>query len=637
MKTKVKEEYKSCIIELEREIKKTMLKEDIFGLAVALVEGDQIIYAKGYGFTDREKKDKITPETVFSIQSMSKSFTSAAFFILASEELIDLDDPIRKYYPEFTINTQFGDKDEEIAKITFRRMLGHWASFTHEAPVGNNYEYSESSFEEHIKSIGETWLRAPVGSEYAYSNLGYDLTGYVLGLIKNKTYQEVMNEVLFSPLGMDSATFDLQEAQKDSFAYGGIKEFSIKNTPLQGILPSGGIYLSVLDVAKYVMFHLQKGKIDGKSLLKQEFLEKMYSFPYLEQEERGYAFGIYSTQSMYGKKIWEHGGGGYGYFTNMAWIPDENIGAIVLTNDMGHPSSQVALSHKALGLVLKAKNVPEEKEVPVDKLKRLQGIYDTSRYPYTKVDYTNGKLYLHSVNGQTRKLYTQSDTIFVDENKVKYTFVLDENHNAKEIHITENNYIPVVLKKVEQKEMASYHFEKKWEDYLGYYQYDCYGGLKGYFAVLRKNDSLYVYFPLPLKMKPIGDNLFSTNDGEVLDLNKKPITFRNIPARKVDLDIDGILKESSKNMEYHKASVMFLSDLAITLNFTEGFETAINFIEKLEEINKENQKLLLRLGKTLYAMDELDKARTCFQSLLTKDKKNEQAFVMLEKTIKRMN
>ena len=129
---------------LEKEIEDFIEKEidanNILGLSFALVSDKGILWSKGYGYTNLEKKEKVTVDTLFSTQSMGKSFTATTFLILASKNNVNLDDPIRKYYPEFYINTKFGNPEEEIRKITFRRMLSHWAGFTHEAPLGNNYD-----------------------------------------------------------------------------------------------------------------------------------------------------------------------------------------------------------------------------------------------------------------------------------------------------------------------------------------------------------------------------------------------------------------------------------------------------------------------------------------------------------------
>ena len=93
-------------------------------------------------------------------------------------------------------------------KITLRMLLSHTAGFTHEAPLGNNYEPEPGDFDAHVRSISDTWLRFPVGTGYAYSNLGIDLAGYILEQVSNKPFPVVMRDSLLAPLGMDHSTFD---------------------------------------------------------------------------------------------------------------------------------------------------------------------------------------------------------------------------------------------------------------------------------------------------------------------------------------------------------------------------------------------------------------------------------------------
>jgi len=104
---------------------------------------------------------QINDQTLFSIQSISKNFTALAVMFAVQDGLLDLDTPISKYLPEFTVNSCFEGKPEQ--KITLRHLLTHTAGFTHEAPLGNNYDYSPCSFDEHLKTIKDTWLKFPVG------------------------------------------------------------------------------------------------------------------------------------------------------------------------------------------------------------------------------------------------------------------------------------------------------------------------------------------------------------------------------------------------------------------------------------------------------------------------------------------
>ena len=119
-----------------------MQKNKIPGAAVALVDRDRILWAAGFGYTDTDKREPVNPETIFSIQSMSKTFTAVLFAV--QDGLLDLDAPITTYLPEFMVQSRFEGHPEQ--KITLWHLLSHTAGFTHEAPVGNNFDAPSPSF-----------------------------------------------------------------------------------------------------------------------------------------------------------------------------------------------------------------------------------------------------------------------------------------------------------------------------------------------------------------------------------------------------------------------------------------------------------------------------------------------------------
>jgi CubicO group peptidase (beta-lactamase class C family) len=188
---------------LEAEIPGLMIRERIPGMSLAIIVDGAISWVRGFGITDRLRRLPITPDTMFSLQSGSKTFTATAVMLAVQEALIDLDLPVVAYLPDFTVSSRFDEHPERI--ITMRHLLSHRAGFTHEAPVGSNYERDTagSSFEAHIASIGRTWLRFPVGQRYAYSNLGVDLAGYILQTVSGMPFAEYVKERLFGPLEHD--------------------------------------------------------------------------------------------------------------------------------------------------------------------------------------------------------------------------------------------------------------------------------------------------------------------------------------------------------------------------------------------------------------------------------------------------
>src|SRR5262249_29694579 len=156
------------------------------GVAVALVDDQDVIWAGGFGHTDASGRQAVSADTVFSLQSVTKTYTATAFLLAVDQGLVGLDDPVRKVLPEFRAHSR-ADGDESDA-ITFRHLLSHWSGLPHEAPVGNNYGDWHCTFEEHVRSINDTWLKCRVGERFRYSNLGYDLAGYALARLRRRPF-----------------------------------------------------------------------------------------------------------------------------------------------------------------------------------------------------------------------------------------------------------------------------------------------------------------------------------------------------------------------------------------------------------------------------------------------------------------
>jgi CubicO group peptidase (beta-lactamase class C family) len=166
----------AVIAQYRAQIPALMAQESIPGLAVALVDGDRVVWQEGFGSTDDHGGSSVTVDALFSAQSMSKVFTATAVMQAVQYGRLDLDEPITTYLPGFTVNSAFETHPER--RITLRMLLSHTAGFTHEAPLGNSYAPEPGDFDAHVRSISDTWLRFPVGTGYAYSNLGIDLVDW---------------------------------------------------------------------------------------------------------------------------------------------------------------------------------------------------------------------------------------------------------------------------------------------------------------------------------------------------------------------------------------------------------------------------------------------------------------------------
>jgi len=203
-------------------------------------------------------------------------------------------------------------------------LLSHRAGFTHEAPIGNNYDPAFPSFEAHVNSIASTWLRYPVGERYRYSNLGPDLAGYILQTRTGKPFADWVRDALFLPLGMHNATFSSDDYEaRTNRAVG--HEDGHDSVPLRTpLIPSGGVYISAQDMATYASFHLGKGTLHGKTLLERCWWDEMHGFAL----GGDYGLGVIRSEVQYGQKalrLLGHKGGGFGFGSVFSYCPEARL------------------------------------------------------------------------------------------------------------------------------------------------------------------------------------------------------------------------------------------------------------------------------------------------------------------------
>jgi CubicO group peptidase (beta-lactamase class C family) len=318
---------------LEEVLPDQLLEASVPGAAIAVIDNRKIVWSKAYGHVDGEDSKLVDMTTVFSIQSMSKSFTALAVLMAVQDGLVDLDSPIKKYLPGFTVNSRYDKHPEET--ITLRHLLTHRAGFTHEAPYGNNFD-DRNGFTKHIKSISITWLRYPVGYRLSYSNQGVDLAGYILQVRSGMPFEVYVKRKVLDPIGMTGSSLDMDaiEANKNR-AIGHSDDYD--TVPLRiPMIPSGGGYTNIRDMARYLQFHINKGVVDGRKILRADLIEEMHRLQFARPRQRsGYGLCLIREPISDSYNLY-HSGGGYGFFSDMVMYPEKKLGVVFLANSADH-------------------------------------------------------------------------------------------------------------------------------------------------------------------------------------------------------------------------------------------------------------------------------------------------------------
>ncbi len=534
-------DYSAIMSDFRASIPKLMSQEKVPGLAIAVVDGQQILWMEGFGYTDDDRKITVTPDTLFSVQSMSKNFTGAAVLVAVQDGLLDLDLPIKQYLRSFTVDSRFDVHPEE--KITLRLLLSHRAGLTHEAPVGNNYDGDSTSFEQHIRSISQTWLRFPVGQRYSYSNLGVDLAGYILQVRSGMPFHQYVKEKLLDPIGMTASSFDMDYIKRTAQRAIG---HSLLPKEVVGVpmIPSGGLYTNARELARYVQFHLNGGKVNGTQLINDQLLRQMYQIPSpFPGQTDGYGLGL-AIRRNHGTMCLDHGGGGFGFLSKMTWYPEFGLGIVMLTNSSEH-DFQNNLPNQILDRFIAAKlgRLPSEAaktpdsaqksyEVSPSRQRRVAGQYLYNRGGYMFWVLRGDRLGVEP--GEPGKLFVPVVWVSADEGfipldgvKFFYRFVCrPDGTPAYAVRLYDGEFLDYNAGPADRPGPD----KPEWGRYVGKYRYKIQGAAAGFFEIHRQSGDLFLGYRKLAEFQP---GLFFTSDGEALDLRGATSTWANIPLEKI--------------------------------------------------------------------------------------------------------
>lgn len=507
-----------------------MEREDIPGVAVCLIHDGHVAWTEGFGVTDRRSRRRIQQNTIFSIQSTSKNFTATAIMLAVQRGLLDLDEPITTYLPDFNVHSRFEPRPQE--KMTLRLLLSNRAGFTHDAPVGNNFDPEFESFEAHVRSISRTWLRFPVGERYRYSNLGFDLAGYILQQRMNKPFAECVSELIFEPLAMQDTTFATEEyARSRNRALG--HQLGYATVPLKTpLIPSGGVYTSARDIAKYCKFHLNRGRVNGAALLQEPLWNEMHAFPF----GGDYSIGVIRKEQRFGNtdvRILNHAGGGFGFGCVFQYCPEAGSAWAALFN---RPSAAAyrfgarlmdeifTRRYGAATPRLQVNDLPSI-TLPTAWMQKHVGRY-VSRNFKAEIEMKDGAPALRVANEVTPIRFISPDEFVIEGPQGDAVFYR---------HTPASTHAPAHLECWIGENSLDYNDgpldapgpdAATWTQYLGTYRVERWGKPAEVMVVQRRNGYLYLNDTrLIVEHEP---GLFFTSDGEAVDFRHDPPTWRNV-------------------------------------------------------------------------------------------------------------
>jgi len=302
------------------------------GMAIAVVKDDEVILTHGFGIANIEKETPVTDETIFAIGSSTKAFTSTLVGMLVDEGKMDWDKPVTKYLPYFQMDVE---SDDESVELTLRDVLSHRTGFSR---MGLLMASGKIPIEEVLLDATKAEPFVPFRKKFYYSNVMYMAAGVAAGKMDDTDWDTLVKERIFEPLGMESTTTSVTQAEKDSrLASGYLWDEDLQayeNKPMRNvdnIGPSGAINSNVIDMAEWLRFQLNRGEYEGNRLISNESLGETWTTQIDITENIGYGMG-WMTREWEGKPVIEHGGNVDGFSAQVAMLPELNLGFVLLTN-----------------------------------------------------------------------------------------------------------------------------------------------------------------------------------------------------------------------------------------------------------------------------------------------------------------
>ena len=356
-------------------VRRLMARDQIPGLAVGVVERGHIVFARGFGYRDVERRLPVTADTLFPLGSCSKAFTATAIAMLADEGRIALDAPVRTYLPDFSLEDPVAS-----ATLTTRDLLTHRSGlprhdlFWYQAPFSRDELYHRLRF---LEPSG------PPRAEWRYNSLMFVVAGRIVEKVSGETWESFVQARILLPLNMRRTVLSAEAmaADSDHAVPYALLNGSVQRIPmlkrLSAIAPAGAVQTSVSDLARWLTFHATRSPaLLGESMWRELHRPqaKMPAAAEAEVQDRYYALG-WIHESYRGHPLVVHNGAIDGFTMHLGFLPETGQGLILLMNRDLATAALMALAYSAYDRLLGLEPLDWEgrlKEMP----EPLQGIPD---------------------------------------------------------------------------------------------------------------------------------------------------------------------------------------------------------------------------------------------------------------------
>jgi CubicO group peptidase (beta-lactamase class C family) len=418
--------------QLDQYITKARADWKVPGLAIAIVKDDKVVFAKGYGVRQLNEQRPVDEKTLFAIASNTKAFTATAIGILVDEGKLRWDDPVTKYLPWFQMYDPYATRE-----MTVRDLLSHRSGL---ATFSGDLLWYESTYprNEIIRRARFLKPTSSFRSRFGYQNIMFLAAGQIVEAVTGQPWDNFIHDRFFVPLNMVTSNTSVKAfKQGDNVATphnevdGKLRVIRYSNVDSAG--GAAAINSNVAEMAQWLRLQLGRGNLNGKKIfstaVSHELWQPNITIPISEQAERfnptrhfsAYGLG-FSLSDYHGRKMVSHGGGLDGMISQVAMLPEEGLGVVILSNsETGLPSALVnkvfdtflgvaprdwssemfersktaKAAEVAQAAKIEAARVPDTK--PSLPLAGYSGTYSGDPYGEAKVSLENGKMVLRLV------------------------------------------------------------------------------------------------------------------------------------------------------------------------------------------------------------------------------------------------
>ncbi len=392
------------LTDLDKIIENILRDWNVPGCGIGIVMKDRLVFARGYGYRDLEKRLPVTSNTLFQIASNTKLFTATAIGFMVEAGKLDWDKPVQKYVPQIRFYN-----DELNANVTIRDMLSHRTGISRHDNIWFKSDFTRQELFERLKYLEPS---IPLRQGYLYNNMMYAAAGQIVEYFSGKTWEKFVEDSIFSPLHMTHSMFTVEEMQlKTDFM---TPYYEKRDTTLlvpypfytkqQGIGPAGSIISSISDLSNWLIAQMNGGRFEDRQVIPRDIIAETMrpasitaSVPDKYYENLNSLYGMGRVTLGYkGHYMTAHGGAIGGIYSNISFMPADTIGVIVFINGAHAGQLPGIITNTIYDRILNLGNTPWSERSLKDYMKNKETLRETRKKP--EIDRVPGTRPSHELN-----------------------------------------------------------------------------------------------------------------------------------------------------------------------------------------------------------------------------------------------